>query len=157
MCQMDHLDEKILDVIQRGFPIDPQPYARIAETVGADEQEVYQRVMALLDCGVLRRLGASFNSRRLGFTSTLVALRLPEVEVARVAGMVNRYAQVTHNYQRGGQWNLWFTLISRSRQEIQQILSEIRQQAALDQADMMELPVQRMFKIDVQFRPSCSN
>ena len=151
---MDELDRKLLAALQDGFPLDAEPYARLAEEVGlnGDEQQaVFDRVMGLIDDGTIRRLGASFDSRRLGFEPTLVALRLPAERVAQVAQLVNRYDEVTHNYQRKGPWNLWFTVIARSSGRQEEILEEIRREARLDEADMMNLPVERLYKIDVRF------
>ena len=152
--RMDELDQKLLAALQDGFPLDAQPYARLAEEVGldADEQQaVFDRVMGLIDDGPIRRLGASFDSRRLGFEPTLVALRLPDERVAEVAELVNRYDEVTHNYQRTGQWNLWFTVIARSSGRQGEILAAIRRAARLEETDMMNLPVERLLKIDVRF------
>ena len=151
---MDELDQKLLAALQDGFPLDAQPYARLAERIGldaGDEQAVCDRVMGLGDEGTIRRLGASFDSRRLGFEPTLVALRLPDERVAQVAELVNRYDEVTHNYQRTGQWNLWFTVIARSSGRQGEILAEIRREAGLGETDMMNLPVERLLKIDVCF------
>ena len=151
---MDELDQKLLAALQDGFPLDARPYARLAEGIGldaGDEQTVFDRVMGLVDDGTIRRLGASFDSRRLGFEPTLVALRLPDERVAQVAQLVNRYGEVTHNYQRTGRWNLWFTVIARSSGRQGEILAEIRRAAGLEETDMMNLPVERLLKIDVRF------
>lgn len=151
---MDELDQKLLAALQDGFPLDARPYARLAERIGldaGDEQAVFDRVMGLVDDGTIRRLGASFDSRSLGYEPTLVALRLPDERVAEVAELVNRYGEVTHNYQRRGQWNLWFTVIARSSGRQGEILAEIRREARLDETDMMNLPVERLLKIDVRF------
>jgi DNA-binding Lrp family transcriptional regulator len=148
---MDDLDRRILEAAQRGLPVDPAPYARLAEAVGSDETTVFARITALLDAGTIRRLAAGFDSRRLGHAATLVALRLPSDRVAEVAALVNRYPEVTHNYERADSWNLWFTIIARDAARLREILDQLRREAALDPADVMDLPVERLFKIDVQF------
>lgn len=148
---MDELDRKLLEALQRGLPLEADPYAALGLQVGADGETVFARVMALLDDGTIRRLGASWDSRRLGFAPTLVALRLPPERVAEVAGLVNRYAEVTHNYERRCQWNLWFTLIARDELRQREILDELRRQAGLAERDMMNVPVERLVKIEVTF------
>lgn len=148
---MDDLDRRILEAAQREFPLEADPYARLAEVVGSDAETVFRRAAALGRRGAIRRLAALFDSRRLGRVTTLVALRLPARRVARVARLVNRYPEVTHNYQRRHEWNLWFTLIARSRARIRQILAALRRDAGLAQEDMMELPAGRVVKIDVRF------
>ena len=148
---MDELDRKILDAAQRGFPLAADPYALLAERVGSDAETVFGRAMALLDDGTLRRLGAVWDSRRLGFATTLVALRVPPERVADVAALVNRCDEVTHNYERRSEWNLWFTLVARDAARIDEILAEVRRDAGIREADMMNLPAEQVYKLDARF------
>lgn len=148
---MDELDHKLLEALQRGLPLEADPYAALGHQVGTDGETALARIMALLEDGTIRRLGASWDSRRLGFAPTLVAVRLAEERVAEVAAMVNRYSEVTHNYQRRSEWNLWFTLIARNEARQREILEELRREAGIAEWDMMNLPVQRLVKIEVKF------
>ena len=68
---LDDLDRAILNEIQSHFPIASRPYAEVGRRVGASEEEVLARVAAMADGGVIRRLGANFTSRKLGYSSTL--------------------------------------------------------------------------------------
>lgn len=154
---MDELDRRILEALQDGFPIEADPYARLAERLGGaaagvDGDTVFARVMALCDSGLIRRLGPSWDSRRLGCVTTLVALRVGPDRAAEAAELVSRYDEVTHNYERGGSpWRIWFTLIAPSAERIETILAELRHELGLAPADMMNLPMQRRYKIDVRF------
>lgn len=148
---MDDLDRRILDALQQGVPLVVDPYARLAARLDSDAETVFGRVTALVADGAIRRLGPSWDSRRLGFVATLVALRLPPERVAEVAEIVNRYDEVTHNYERRDRWNLWFTLIARDEARIAEILDRLRRDARIAEADMMNLPAERLLKIKVQF------
>lgn len=148
---MDDLDRELLAALQEGFPLEADPYAHLAERAGCDADTAFGRVMALLEDGTIRRLGASFDSRRLGYEPTLVALRVPTDRVAEVAAMVSRHEEVTHNYERRGPWNLWFTVIAPGRSRIDEILAQLQREAGIADGDMMNLPVEQLFKIDVQF------
>ena len=68
---LDELDRTILNEIQSRFPIDSTPYQVLAEKLGCPEAEVIRRVRRLKEHEVIRRIGANFNSRKLGYTSTL--------------------------------------------------------------------------------------
>ena len=70
------------------------------------------RVLAMADADVIRRLGANFTSRKLGYTSTLVAVRVAPDKLEIFVAVVNRYPGVTHNYLRRHRYNVWFTLIA---------------------------------------------
>jgi len=152
---MDALDRRLLAALQDGFPLDERPYARLAERLGLDpshEADLHRRALRLLDDGTLRRIGPSFDSRRLGYEPTLAAVRVPPERVALAAQVVNRYSEITHNYQRSGSpWSLWFTVIARSPQRQQTILADIRRDLDLADDDMMVLPVLHLYKIDVRF------
>jgi DNA-binding Lrp family transcriptional regulator len=149
---MDNIDRKILAFVQADFPLVERPYAVIGEKVGCSEEEAFRRVMEMKEAGLIRRIGGSFDSRKLGYVTTLVAMRVPENELERVAGLVNRYPQVTHNYERdGARFNLWFTVVAESREKLVKILAEIRAEAP--GAEMLELPARRLFKLEVRFDP----
>ena len=111
---LDDLDRAILNEIQSNFPIVSRPYAEVGVRVGADEEQVLRRVRTLMESGVIRRLGANFTSRKLGYTSTLCAARVPPESLERFVEVVNRYPGVTHNYLRDHHFNVWFTLIAES-------------------------------------------
>jgi len=148
---MDELDRNILRLIQEDFPLAPRPYAIVGEKVGCSEEEAFRRIMAMKSAGVIRRIGGNFDSRKLGYVSTLVAMRVPEEAVHRVAALVSSYPQVTHNYQREGPLNLWFTLVAESAAELKRILEEIKSQAP--EAELLNLPAKKVFKLRVRFDP----
>jgi siroheme decarboxylase len=147
--ELDDLDRAILNEIQSHFPIESRPYAEVGRRVGASEEEVLARVTALATAGVIRRLGANFTSRKLGYTSTLVAARIEPASLDRFVAVVNRYPGVTHNYLRRHRYNVWFTLIAESEARLNQILEEISQ--ASEVAEILSLPAQEVFKIKVDF------
>lgn len=145
---MDAIDKKILDLIQTDFPIDPRPYARIGERFGLTEAEALARVRALKGQGIIRRIGANFQSRRLGWTSTLCAARVPEDKLESFTAEVNRHPGVTHNYLRQHMYNVWFTLIAPSVEKVRETLAEI---TAATGIEILNLPAVRTFKIKVDF------
>ena len=146
---LDDLDRAILNEIQSNFPIESRPYAEVASRVGASEAEVLARVQALTEAGIIRRLGANFTSRKLGYTSTLCAVRVEPENLDRFVAVVNRYPGVTHNYLRRHHYNIWFTLIAESEERLNQILAEISR--ASEVAEILSLPAHEVFKIKVDF------
>jgi DNA-binding Lrp family transcriptional regulator len=149
---MDDLDHRILDALQYDFPMSERPYDLLAERLGLDPDLLWQRVEALREQGVIRRIGASFDSKRLGYCSTLAALRVPAAVVDRAARIVGGYPEVTHSYLRNHEFNIWFTLIATSDGRIETILREVRQELSLRESDVLNLPMKRVFKLDARFR-----
>ena len=161
---MDELDRRILEALQQDFPLQARPFEVLAQRLGCEADLLWRRVETMLKAGVIRRLGASFDSRKLGFSSTLAAVRVGSELVDRAAQVIGRYPEVTHSYLRdhefasqppqdaaGVPFNLWFTIIAGDQQRIETILREIRTELSLDAADVLNLPRKRTFKLDARF------
>lgn len=146
---MDDLDRSIINIIQSDFPIAPRPYAEVAKRLDLSEEDILERVRALKEEGIIRRIGASFNSRKLEFSSTLCAARVPEEKVEAFVNTVNRFPGVTHNYLRKSPYNVWFTFIAETMDEIEESLEIIRQETGVE--EIRNLPAVRTFKIKVDF------
>jgi DNA-binding Lrp family transcriptional regulator len=145
---LDDLDRAILNEIQSHFPIAASPYAEVGERVGAPEAEVIRRVWQMFESGIIRRIGANFTSRKLGYTSTLCAATVPEEKLEQFVEVVNRYPGVTHNYLRRHRYNVWFTLIAESEGRLAEILQEISRATGVE---VLSLPAEQIFKIKVDF------
>ncbi len=145
---LDRLDRAILNEIQSHFPIASRPYEEVGRRVGASEAEVIRRVQALCEAGVIRRIGANFTSRKLGYTSTLCAAQVAPEKLKLFVEAVNRYPGVTHNYLRRHRYNVWFTLIAESEERVGEILTEISRATGIE---VLSLPARDIFKIKVDF------
>ncbi len=141
-------DKQILDIIQTDFPLDPRPYAVIGKKVGLTEAETLSRVRALKQKGVIRRIGANFQSKKLGWHSTLCAACVPEEKLEEFVAEVNSHPGVTHNYLRRHKQNVWFTYIGPSRESVRDSLLEISRKTGIE---ILNLPAKNMFKIKVDF------
>jgi len=146
---MDDIDRKILNEIQSGFPITSRPYLDLGKHFNLSEQEVLERVKRLRSDGIIRRIGGNFNSRRLDFTSTLCAARVPKEKIKGFVQLVNGYKGVTHNYLRDHDYNVWFTLIAPSAGYIENTLKEISEKTGVK--EILNMPAIRTFKIKVDF------
>lgn len=146
--QLDSLDRKLLDIIQGDFPLVPRPYLELGEKLGISEQEAFERVRKMRSSGLIRRLGANFQSSRLGFASTLCAAKVPHEQFENFIGAVNSLPGVTHNYERDHEYNIWFTLICRSRAEADTILKDLEARTGIA---ALNLPATKLYKIRVNF------
>jgi DNA-binding Lrp family transcriptional regulator len=147
---MDAVDRKILNVLQHEFPLDPEPFKLLATRVGIDEDDLLERIGRLKETGVIRRIGAVFDASGLGFASTLCAARVPAGRLKRFVGTVNSYRGVTHNYLRDHDYNVWFTFIGPSGEDIKGSLSDIAEETGV--IDIISMPVKRRFKVDARFK-----
>ena len=148
---MDETDIKILRELQDNFPLEERPYDIIAERLHIPAGELWVRVQRLLDDGVIRRLGASLDSNKLGFSSTLAAVRIEPERLEQAAEIIGRFPEVTHSYLRKDIFNIWFTIIASDEKKIEEILEQIRISLKLDKSEVLNLPVKRLFKLDARF------
>jgi len=107
---LDDLDRELLNAVQWDFPLDPEPYARLADRLATTEPEVRARVQRVKDAGVLRQLSAIFDTRALGYSSALVAAKVDSERVDEAAAVVSGHPGVSHNYKRNHAYNLWYTI-----------------------------------------------
>jgi DNA-binding Lrp family transcriptional regulator len=146
---MDDVDRAIINEIQSDFPITSHPYRELGRRFQLSEAEVIERLEGLKAEGVIRRIGGNFNSKRLNFTSTLCAAKVPKAKLDRFVDVVNRYPGVTHNYLRNHDYNVWFTFIAQNMQLIENALEEIS--SATGVTEIINLPAVKQFKIKVDF------
>ena len=123
--QLNDADKKILDIIQSNFPLSSRPYKVIGDEIGMEEEEVLANVLNLKKQGIIRRLGANFQSKKLGFRSTLCAAKVPDDKLDLFIQEVNAKKGVTHNYLRKHEYNVWFTLIGPSWENVCETLAGI--------------------------------
>jgi DNA-binding Lrp family transcriptional regulator len=146
---VDAIDHKILNMIQAAFPLEAEPYQWIGEQTGVTQEEAFNRVRILKESGIIRRIGAVFDPKKLGFVSTLCAARVPVEKLKGFVAHVNAYPGVTHNYRRNHDYNVWFTFIAATEDELNRFLDEIREKTGI--ADIISLRAVRTFKINARF------
>jgi DNA-binding Lrp family transcriptional regulator len=108
--ELTDLDRELLNAVQWDFPLDPRPYAVLADRLGTTEPEVRERVAHVKRAGVLRQLSAIFDTRALGYSSSLVAAKIDPDRVDDAAAVMSAHPGVSHNYKRNHAFNLWYTI-----------------------------------------------
>ena len=149
---MDKIDSQILHELQYNFPLSERPYEVIAGKLKISKEDIWNRIQIMLDEGVIRRMGASFDSNKLGFRSTLAAVSVDAEFVDRAADIIGQFQEVTHSYLRNDVFNIWFTLIAVDNNRIENILEQIRKSLCLERSKILNLPMKRLFKLDARFR-----
>ena len=141
-------DRKVLTIIQSGFPIAPRPYEVIGEQVGLTEAEALATIRSLKERKIIRRLGANFNSKGLGWRSTLCAAKVPAEQIESFVAEVNSHTGVTHNYLRDHDFNIWFTFIGPNWETVVETLTAITEKTGIE---VLNLPATELYKIKVDF------
>lgn len=148
--ELTQFDKELLNLIQTGLPLTPAPFAAVAARLGCPEQQVLERLAQLRDAGVIRRLGAFFDAESLGYRGWLVAVKVEEISLPTVAQAVNAWPEVTHNDERDHEYNLWFTIQTRTDEEKEERLRQVASMPGV--SAVFSLPTTDRFKVNVEFR-----
>ena len=170
---MNDLNQKLLAIIQDGFPLVERPYKALAEMLNCDskkdagekcanlvvtEQKVFDEVEKMRVSGVIRRIGGVYDSKKLGFISRLCAGKVPTSEndfavephaqtpMEKFATVVMSEPAITHNYIRSHEYNVWFTVIVENESAIQAGVDRVCVQTDLH--DVHVLTATKKYKIN---------
>ena len=146
---MDEIDKKILNILQKEFPLVEHPFLVVAEKCGISEEETLSRIQKMKDEGIIRRIGAVFDGAKLGRVSTLCAARVPEEKIDGFVQIVNANKNVTHNYRRNNEYNIWFTVSAATAEELETFLTELKEKTGV--TDILDMRAVRTFKINASF------
>ena len=146
--EMDAIDRRMLNILQEDFPLAERPFEAIGAKVGLTEEETRKRVKSLKDRGYIRRIGPVLDAGKLGYTSLLCGVAVPPERLEDISGAVNREAGVTHNYEREGELNLWFTVTMERKEDIERFLTTLEDAFSVT---IQRFPEKRTFKIRTRF------
>ena len=148
-ADLDTTDRELLNLLQSSFPVVEAPFEHLGQRLGIDSARVIGRVHGLKDKNIVRQISAIFDTRRLGYKTTLVAMRFPPDRLDSGAHMINEHPGVSHNYAREGTFNLWFTLAVPPNESLEDTVEEMAGRAGAERHRI--LPTVRFFKIGVNF------
>ncbi|MBI4391717.1 MAG: Lrp/AsnC family transcriptional regulator [candidate division NC10 bacterium] len=145
--EMDDRDRRLLNLLQSDFPLTRRPYAALGERLQMGEQEVLARIGRLREEKIIRQISAIFDTRSLGYKSSLVAMRAEAGRVDEAAAMVNTHPGVSHNYKRSHAFNIWFTVAVPPEKDLEATVKKLHELARAESTRI--LPTLRLFKIGV--------
>ena len=146
---------ELLALLQQGIPLCKRPFEALADEAGCDEADVIGFLEDCREQGLVRRFGAVFDTRRLGYRSALCAAAIPPSELDDIAARITSLSGVTHCYLREPSHpspfttpNLWFTL-SYPADIFAAMADEVA--ARLRPHEVHVLPATKRYKVDVVF------
>lgn len=133
-------DRALLEALARGLPLVSRPYAALGQPLGLDEEQVIAGIEALLDAGLVKRLGVVVRHRELGYrANAMVVWDVPDVTVADVGRRMAAVPFVTLCYRRPRRppewpYNLFCMIHGRERSAVEAQVEGLA--AALDLAEV---------------------
>jgi len=139
---------EFLTQIQKDFPITQRPFKEIAKELNSSEDEVLNLYKKLKEEKIIRQTSAIFDTKSLGYKSSLVAFKVKDTQKA--SKFINTHPGVSHNYERDNIFNLWFTIATEPNSSLglEKTIELMAQK--VDAIDYIILPTKKMFKIKVQ-------
>ncbi len=148
MQTLSQFDCELIDILQMPLAICEKPFDKIAKQLGSNPEEVIKESNYLFDKGFIKYITAAVNAKALGKVTTLMVAKVQHDKVDQVAGYINRQANVSHNYLRANEYNLWFTAQGQSQKQIEKQFKKI---GDMFQVEFHSLPAEKVFKLDVRF------
>ena len=145
---MDDIDKKILNTIQEEFPIAQRPFEEIGKHLAIAEKDVLERVKRLKNDVYIRRIGPILERKKLKYASTLCGVSVNGDILPTFVDELNRHRGITHNYERDGELNIWFTISARMVDEIEDYLESLEKKYSLK---IYRFPEKKVFKIKTYF------
>lgn len=141
------MEQSLINDFQRDLPIESRPYAYIADSLGVEEKDVLEILRRFKASGIVARVGPVFAPNSVG-VSTLAAIAVNPDSVTQVAGLVNQFSEVNHNYEREHEFNLWFVITASSSEHLQQVINQIETKTG---HSVLVLPMLKDYFIDLAF------
>jgi len=144
------MKNEILSRIQKKFPLVAKPFKAIADELGISEDEVLKILQKEKADGIIRQTSAIFDTKRLGYKSSLVAFKIAPEKIDKAVEIINSHPGISHNYERNHEFNIWFTLGVPPTSELG-LEKTVEIIAKLTEAeDFIMLPTLKLFKINVK-------
>ncbi len=145
----DEFDRILLTVLQKEIPLDGRPFRKIAEELSSSETEVLRRVRRLKDEEkIIRQVSAIFDTKSLGYKSTLVAMKFDPQDLDAGAEVINQHPGVSHNYKRNADFNLWFTIAVPPKESLDAHIDRLHELSGSKRT--LILPTLKLYKIGVK-------
>ena len=139
--------KKLVDLLQSSFPLTMQPYADIGSRLDISEEEVISIIKRLKQEGIIRLIGPVFNTKFLGYKTTLVAMKIDENNMEKAARIIQDHRGISHGYERDNDFNLWITLAVAG--DIEAELAKLAELTGAEQC--FSLPAVKLFKLRALF------
>ncbi len=144
------IKDEILLRVQKNFPLNPKPFQIIANELKISEEEVIKIVKEQKEKKIIRQTSAIFDTKSLGYKSSLVAFEIDEDKIDAAVEIINSHPGISHNYERNHRFNIWFTIAISPTSEIG-LDNSVKLLAKLTKAnDFIILPTLKLFKISVK-------
>jgi DNA-binding Lrp family transcriptional regulator len=147
---MSRKRKEILKILQSDFPIVENPYQVLAKRLGISQEKLLSTVNQLKKTKIIRRIGAVASASHLGYKSMLIAADVNPRFIDKTAAFISSFENVTHNYLRDAEYNIWFTFSAKTKKQIDGFIRQLKQKKGVNSVAVF--PATKTFKIKAEFQ-----
>jgi DNA-binding Lrp family transcriptional regulator len=142
---IDNTDRELIIALQKGLPITSRPYKEVANRFKLSEDDVIARVSKLKSMELIKRIDFRLDLKKAGVATTLIACKIPEDKIQDAKNIILNCKNVSHNYLRKHDFNMWFTLSADSAEKLDELLTDLKNK--LDAEGFLSFPTKNVFKL----------
>lgn len=134
-------EKQILSKLEDDLEVTSKPFDFLCSE-GLERQEVLQIIQRLIDKGVIRRIAAVVDHRKLGFVANvLFCSEVPQDRIVKAGKALARFGIVSHCYQRetveDWPYNLFAMMHGKSMGEIQHVINKFTESKKIDSFELL--------------------
>jgi len=146
---LDALSRRLLGLLQSEFPLSREPYADLGAKLGIGGNGVISLIQEMKAKGIVRQIGPVLDARKLGYQSTLVALKVEKARIARAEQFIADHPGISHGYQREHEFNIWVTLAIPPGADLKSELEDMSSRTGAEA--IFSLAAVKVFKLRTNF------
>ncbi|MEM2933460.1 MAG: hypothetical protein QXL78_00890 [Methanocellales archaeon] len=139
---MESKDLELLQALQNGIPIEPEPFKKMAEQLKLSQAEVINRIAGLIQRGQIKRIAASISHRSIGYrANAMIVWNVPNAIVDEVGEKMARYKEVSHCYLRPRRkhwrYNIFIMVHGRNKRACLEVVKKIARETKIKDYEVL--------------------
>lgn len=154
--ELNEAEKQILSELEKELDVITEPFNFLCSNE-LKMEEVLRIIQGLIDKGVIRRIAAIVDHRKLGFAANILFCgKVPQDKIVEASEALARFGMVSHCYERrpveNWPYNLYAMMHGRSMGEIQHTINKFTEAERIDsfellptEAELKKEPVKHRF------------
>ena len=137
------LDRQIISRLGKDLPLCSQPFKKIAQEIGIEEETLFNRIREYQARGWIRKFSAGLNhtSFKIASTNAMGVWKVPENRIQKIGRIMASFREVSHCYERathpGWKYNLYTMIHASSKEECERVARRISQKTGIREYELL--------------------
>jgi DNA-binding Lrp family transcriptional regulator len=139
--ELNKTEKQILSKLENDLDVISEPFAFLCSE-GLEIEMVLRIIQGLIDKGVIRRIAAIVDHRKLGFVANILfCSKVPQNRIVEAGEALARFGAVSHCYERktveDWPYNLFAMMHGKSMGEIQHLINKFTESEKIDSFELL--------------------